>query len=119
MSASAVRPEPEWTLSQTICTNSANDGAGPVRFGAGGASGAGARENPKYPLMAGGVNAAVEAAASSPDSCPHTPRHARGRIPTQNPTRTALRNVRGQHTRSVGSVIVLWRQFRLGSSSGK
>jgi hypothetical protein len=24
-----------------------------------------------------------------------------------------LRNVRGQHTRSVGSVIVLWRQFRI------
>jgi len=50
---------------------------------------------------------------------PHTPRHGRGRIPTHDPTRTALRNVRGQHTRSVGSVIVLWRQFRLGSSSGK
>jgi hypothetical protein len=30
-----------------------------------------------------------------------------------------LANVLGQHTRSVGSVIVLWRQFRLGSSSGK
>jgi hypothetical protein len=26
LSASAVRPEPEWTLSQTICANSANDG---------------------------------------------------------------------------------------------
>ena len=57
LSASAVRPEPEWTLSQTICTNSANDGAGPVRFGAGGASGAGALENPKYPLTAGGMGA--------------------------------------------------------------
>ena len=58
LSASAVRPEPEWTLSQTICTNSANDGAGPVRFGAGGASGAGALETPKYPLTAGGMGAA-------------------------------------------------------------
>ena len=57
--ASAVRPEPEWTLSQTIWTNSANDGAGPVRFGAGGASGAGALENPKYPLTAGEMGAGV------------------------------------------------------------
>ena len=37
----------------------------------------------------------------------------------RTPPGPALRNVRGQHTRSVGSVIVLWRQFRLGSSSGK
>ena len=59
LSASAVRPEPEWTLSQTICMNSANDGAGPVRFGAGGASGAGALETPKYPLTAGGMGAAT------------------------------------------------------------
>ena len=59
LSASAVRPEPEWTLSETICTNSANDGAGPVRFGAGGASGAGALETPKYPLTAGGMGAAT------------------------------------------------------------
>jgi hypothetical protein len=59
LSASAVRPEPEWTLSQTICTNSANDGAGPVRFGAGGASDAGAIENPKDPLTAGGMGAAT------------------------------------------------------------
>ena len=58
LSASAVRPEPEWTLSQTICTNSANDGAGPVRFGPRGASGAGALEYPKYPLTAGGMGAA-------------------------------------------------------------
>src|SRR5258708_36780904 len=57
--ASAVRTEPEWTLSHTICSNSANDGAGPVRFGAGGASGAGALENPKYPLTAGGMGAAT------------------------------------------------------------
>ena len=34
-------------------------------------------------------------------------------------TPTALRNVLGQHTRRVGSVIVLWRELRLGSSSGK
>jgi hypothetical protein len=53
-----VRPEPEWTLSETICTNSVNDGAGPVRFGAGGA---GALENPKYPLTAGGMGAATGA----------------------------------------------------------
>jgi hypothetical protein len=33
-----------------------NDGAGPVRFGAGGA---GALENPKYPLTAGGMGAAT------------------------------------------------------------
>jgi hypothetical protein len=58
LSASAVRPEPEWTLSQTICSNSANDGAGPVRVGANGASGAGALENPKYPLSADGMGAA-------------------------------------------------------------
>jgi hypothetical protein len=38
-----------------ICTNSANDGAGPVRFGAGGTSDAGALENPKYPLSADGM----------------------------------------------------------------
>ena len=57
--ASAVRPEPEWTLSQTICSNSANDGAGPVRFGAGGASSAGALETPKYPLTAGEMGAGV------------------------------------------------------------
>ena len=54
-----MRPEPEWTLSQTIWTNSANDGADPVRFGAGGASGAGALENPKYPLTAGEMGAGV------------------------------------------------------------
>jgi hypothetical protein len=54
-----VRPEPEWTLSQTICINSANDGAGPVRFGAGGASGAGALETPKYPFTAGGMGAPI------------------------------------------------------------
>jgi hypothetical protein len=57
LSASAVRPEPEWTLSETICTNSVNAGAGPVRFGAGAARGAGALENPKYPLTAGGMGA--------------------------------------------------------------
>jgi len=59
LSASAVRPEAEWTLSETICTNSANDRAGPVRFGACGASGAGALENPKYPLTADGMGAAT------------------------------------------------------------
>ena len=57
LSASAVRPEPEWTLSETICTNSVNAGAGPVRSGAGAARGAGALENPKYPLTAGGMGA--------------------------------------------------------------
>jgi hypothetical protein len=39
---------------QTICTNSANDGTGSVRSGA---SGAGALENPKYPLTAGVMGA--------------------------------------------------------------
>jgi hypothetical protein len=56
LSASAVRAEPEWTLSETICTNSANDDAGPVRFGAGGA---GALEDAKYPLTVGGTGAAT------------------------------------------------------------
>ena len=59
LSASAVRPEAEWTLSETICTNSANDGAGPFRCGAGGASGAGALGTPKYPLTADGMGAAT------------------------------------------------------------
>jgi hypothetical protein len=61
LSLSAVRPDAEWTLSETICTNSANDRAGPVLFGAGGANGAGALENPKYPLMAGGNGPATGA----------------------------------------------------------